>query len=93
MREMKKKFIRKGTFYVYILECADGTYYTGYTPDLARRVELHNIGKGAKYTRGRGPVKLIWCREFKYFKNAVAEERRIKSLTRVQKEMLVRSEE
>ena len=85
-----KKFKRKGVFYVYILECRDGTYYTGYTPDLARRIELHNLGKGAKYTRGRGPVKLIWSREFKYFRNAVVEERRIKRLTRVQKEILVR---
>jgi putative endonuclease len=86
---MKKKFKRKGTFYVYILECADGTYYTGYTPDLAKRIDLHNIGKGAKYTRGRGPVTLIWYREFKYFRKAVAEERRIKQLTRKQKELLI----
>lgn len=85
-----KTFKRKGVFYVYILECRDGTYYTGYTPDLAKRIELHNTGKGAKYTRGRGPVKLIWSREFKYFRHAVAEERRIKGLTRKQKELLIR---
>lgn len=85
-----KKFKRKGIFYVYILECRDGTYYTGYTPDLQRRIDLHNSGKGAKYTRSRGPVKLIWSRVFKYFKNAFSEERRIKRLTRMQKETLIR---
>jgi putative endonuclease len=83
------KFKRKGIFYVYILECKDDTYYTGYTPNLEKRIELHNSGKGAKYTRGRRPVKLIWHREFKYFKHAILEERRIKRLTRMQKEKLI----
>ncbi len=84
-----KKFKRTGTFYVYILECRDGTYYTGFTPDLERRVELHNTGKGAKYTRDRRPVKLIWFRVYKYFRKAFLEERRIKRLSRPRKEKLV----
>ena len=51
------KMKRSGRFFVYILQCRDGTFYTGYTPDLARRLELHNAGQGAKYTRGRRPVE------------------------------------
>ena len=87
---MQKKFRRTGIYYVYILECSDGTFYTGYTPDIKRRVKLHNDGKGAKYTKDRKPVKLVWCKEYKYFKKAFLEEKRIKGLTRVQKEKLVR---
>ena len=84
-----KKFVRKGKFFVYILECADKTYYTGYTPDIERRVNLHNEGKGAKYTRDRRPVRLVWHKEYKYFKKAFLEEIRIKKLSRRAKEMLI----
>jgi putative endonuclease len=86
---VKRKFKRKGKFYVYIAECSNGTYYTGYTNNLENRIRLHNSGKGAKYTRDRRPVRLVWCREFKYYKKAFLEEKRIKTLTRVQKERLV----
>ena len=86
---MAKKFIRKGKFYVYILQCNDDTYYTGYTNDLPNRVKLHNEGKGAKYTRDRRPVKLAWSKEYKYFKKAFLEELHIKKLTRRQKEKLI----
>ncbi|MBN1353498.1 MAG: GIY-YIG nuclease family protein [Candidatus Omnitrophica bacterium] len=85
----QRKFKRSGSFWVYILECKDGTYYTGYTPDIEKRLKLHNAGKGAKYTRDRRPVKLVWCKEYKYFKKAFLEEKRIKRLTREQKEKLV----
>lgn len=84
-------FARSGRFYVYIVKCSDGTYYTGYTPDIEKRLKLHNSGRGARYTRDRRPVKLIWRREFKYFKNAFLEEKRIKGLTRQEKAELVRS--
>ena len=87
-----KKFVRKGRFFVYILECADNTYYTGYTPDLKRRVKLHNDGKGAKYTRTRIPVRLVWFKEFRYFKKAFLEEIRIKKLSRKDKEVLIKSQ-
>jgi putative endonuclease len=87
-----KKFKRTGKFYVYILECSDGTYYTGYTQDLQNRLRLHNSGKGAKYTRGRRPVKLVWSRQYKYFKKAFLEEARIKTLAREQKRMLVNAD-
>jgi len=75
---------------VYIVECADGTYYTGYTPRIRRRVKLHNAGRGAKYTRDRRPVRLLWSKKYKYFKLAFLEEKRIKRLSRVKKEDLIR---
>jgi putative endonuclease len=86
---MTGKIKRTGKFFVYIVECSDGTYYTGFTPDIERRLKIHNGGKGAKYTRDRRPVKLVWCREYKYFKKAFLEEKRIKKLTRKQKEEIV----
>ncbi len=85
----RRQFKREGKFYIYIVECRDGTYYTGYTPDIEKRIKLHNDGKGAKYTRDRRPVRLAWSKEYKYFKLAFLEEKRIKALTREQKEILV----
>lgn len=84
-----KKFKKHSRFFVYIVECQDGTYYTGYTPDIKRRIKLHNDGRGSKYTKDRRPVKLVWSKEYRYFKRAFLEERRIKRLTRLQKEKLV----
>ncbi len=89
IRPMTGRIKRTGRFFTYIVECADKTYYTGYTPDLEKRIKVHNDGKGAKYTRDRRPVKLVWHREYKYFKKAFLEEKRIKKLTRKQKEELV----
>ena len=85
----KRKFKRSGKFYVYILECGNGSYYAGYTPDLNKRVKLHNQGKGAKYTRTRLPVKLAWWKEYRYFKLAFLEEKRIKRLRKYQKKKLI----
>jgi len=86
---VNKKFNRKGRFFVYIVECADGTYYTGFTPDLERRIQLHNSGKGAKYTRDRRPVRLLWNKEFKCFKTAFFRERQVKALSRKNKGALI----
>lgn len=86
---MKRKFKRKGKFYVYILECSSGTYYTGSTNNLEKRIALHNNGKGAKYTRDRRPVELAWRKKYQQFKSAFLMEKRIKKLTRLQKESLV----
>jgi putative endonuclease len=83
------KLKRSGLFFVYILKCRDGTFYTGYTPDLARRLDLHNSGQGAKYTRSRRPVELVWCKEYRYFRCAFLAELKIKKLTRKQKELLI----
>lgn len=86
---MRKKIKREGKFYAYIVECKDGTYYAGYTSDIEKRLRLHNAGRGATYIRDRRPVKLVWSKEYKYFKKAFLEEKRIKALTRPQKEKLV----
>ncbi len=87
----QKKFVRAGRYFVYIVECRDGTYYTGYTPDIENRLKLHNSGRGAKYTRDRRPVKLVWCKEYRYFKKAFLEEKRIKKLPREKKEKLIKN--
>ncbi len=86
---MSAKFRRTGSFYVYILRCNDGTYYTGYTPDLKSRVEKHNKGRGAKYTRCRRPVELVWSKKYRYFKHAFKAERDVKRLSRKQKQKLI----
>jgi len=84
-----RKIKRHDKHYVYIVECKNGTYYTGYTGDLEKRLKMHNSGKGAKYTRDRRPVKLVWSKEYGYFKPAFKLEKRIKTLTRLQKQSLV----
>lgn len=75
--------------YVYIVECADGTYYTGYTTDVERRVAEHDAGEGAKYTRGRTPVELVHVEEYETRSAAMSREHGIKSLSRRDKERLV----
>ena len=82
---------KKPQFIVYILRCADGTFYTGHTKDLEVRLKLHNAGRGAKYVRGRGPVEVIYSRIYRDHALAAGEEYRIKTLTRLQKEALVKS--
>lgn len=77
--------------YAYILRCADGTLYTGWTTDLAHRVETHNAGKGAKYTRTRRPVELCYYESFETAGEAMRREAAIKKLTRQQKLQLVAS--
>ena len=73
------------SFYVYILRCADGTLYTGYTDDPERRARVHNAGKGAKYTRSRLPVELVYREALEDKSAALRREREIKKLTRAQK--------
>jgi putative endonuclease len=75
---------------VYVIECADGSYYTGYTTDLERRLREHDEGEGAKYTRGRTPVELVHTERFDSRSAAMSREYEIKQLTRVQKERLVK---
>ena len=93
MLAMKRKIKRTGSFFVYIVQCAKGTYYTGYTNDLEKRIRLHNNGTGAKYLRGRAPLKLVYTREYIYYKNAVKAEIAIKQLTKKQKEELITNSE
>jgi putative endonuclease len=71
--------------YCYILECADGTYYTGWSTDPNRRMDQHNKGKGARYTRTRRPVKLVYVEAQPDKISALKRERAIKALTRKKK--------
>lgn len=77
------------SFYVYLLWCADGTLYTGYTDDPVRRTKVHNAGKGAKYTRARLPVELVYQEACADKSAALRREYEIKQLTRVQKLKLI----
>lgn len=85
------KIERTNKYYVYILECNDGTYYTGYTNNLEKRIESHNKGRGAKYVRGRGPVKLVYCKEYKSRKYAMKAEINIKKRTKKEKEEIIKA--
>ena len=77
--------------YAYIVKCSDGTYYTGYTNDLEKRLLTHNAGKGAKYTRNRLPVEIVYFEEYEDKSEAMKREYAIKRLTREQKEKLISS--
>jgi len=72
-------------YYVYILECNDGTLYTGYTTDIKRRVMEHNEGKASKYTRSRLPVHCVYSEEYRDKSQALKREQAIKKLSRPQK--------
>ncbi len=75
--------------YVYLLRCGDGTYYCGYTRDLDRRVATHRAGKGARYTRGRGPLELVYSEVCRDRSEALRRESEIKRQRRTQKIALV----
>ena len=79
-------------YYLYILKCADGTLYTGITVDLKRRVEEHNFSKfGARYTKARRPVKLVYSKKFLNRSIVSKEEARIKALSRKQKQDMIKT--
>lgn len=78
-------------FYCYLLECADGTYYTGWTTDPPRREKQHNAGRGAKYTRTRRPVKLVYVEELPSRSDAMKRELVIKAMGRERKMRLARN--
>ena len=77
--------------YVYLLRCADDTLYCGWTTDLEHRVRVHNSGRGAKYTRSRTPVKLVYFEEFEDRKEALSREWHLKRLPREEKLLLIRN--
>ncbi|MFA4818828.1 MAG: GIY-YIG nuclease family protein [Patescibacteria group bacterium] len=78
-------------YHLYILKCVDGTLYAGITVDLARRVKEHNLSKrGAKYTRGRRPVKLVYAKKFCHRSTASVAESRIKKLSRMEKVKMIK---
>lgn len=76
--------------YVYILECSDNTLYTGWTNNLEKRIETHQKGKGAKYTRARLPIKLVYSEEFDDKISAQKREYEIKKMTRSKKLQLIK---
>lgn len=71
--------------YVYILKCKDETLYTGYTNNLEKRLKVHNEGKGAKYTRARLPVELLYFEEYETKSEAMKREREIKKMKKSEK--------
>ena len=73
-------------WYLYVLRCGDGTLYTGITTDVSRRLEAHRAGKGAKYTRGRGPLELVYQQPCASHGEALQMEYRFKQLSRAEKE-------
>ena len=76
--------------YCYIVECSDGTFYTGWTTDPERRVKTHNAGRGARYTKTRRPVKLVYVETQPDRVSAMKRERAIKMMTREQKKKMIR---
>jgi putative endonuclease len=80
---------KNGNHFVYILECSDGTYYTGYTNEISQRLRKHEEGKGAKYTRGRGPLKLVFQQSFQTKQEAMRMEFAVKKLSRAEKERII----
>ena len=76
--------------YTYIVECADGSLYCGWTNDLEKRIADHNDGKGGKYTRSRLPVKLVYFEEFETKEEAMSREWHIKELSREEKLKLIK---
>ena len=76
--------------YTYILKCSDETLFTGWTNDLEKRINAHNAGKGAKYTKNRRPVELAYYEEFATKEEAMSREYAIKQLTRRKKEELIK---
>ena len=90
MKVVSRKVAGKSKYWVYIVQCRDGTYYTGSTNNIEDRVKLHNRGHGAKYLRGKLPVKLVYAKEYRYYRNVLHAERNIKKMTREQKERLIK---
>ena len=79
-------------FYTYILRCRDGVLYTGYTNDVEKRLEKHNSGKGAKFTRGRGPMQVVFCQGFPNKEEAMIREAEIKKLPRQEKLEIIKGD-
>lgn len=79
--------------YTYIVQCSDSTYYTGWTNHLETRIQAHNAGKGAKYTKARRPVKLVYYETFETKSEALSREYQIKQLSRQEKEKLIQKKD
>lgn len=84
-RKLARFYMESNQHFFYVLTCKDGSFYGGYTNNLERRVKMHNEGKGAKYTRGRGPVTLTYYKSFDSKSDALKAEYHFKQLSRKQK--------
>ncbi|MDO4619154.1 MAG: GIY-YIG nuclease family protein [Lachnospiraceae bacterium] len=84
---------QQGSCFTYIVRCADGTFYTGWTVDLQKRLHAHNSGTGARYTRSRRPVELAYYETFATKQEAMSREAAIKKLSRKEKLRLMNGEE
>jgi len=82
-------YYNRRVHFVYMVRCADGTLYTGYARDPAARAQVHNRGRGARYTAGRRPVRLVYSESFASMGDALRRERELKRLRRSRKEALV----
>lgn len=94
MMSLKKEMValaQQQNNYVYIVRCRDQTLYTGWTNQLEKRIEAHNAGKGAKYTKARRPVELVYFATFEHKSEALKREYQIKQLKRSEKEKLILS--
>jgi putative endonuclease len=78
------------SFFCYILECADGSYYTGWTSDPERRLKQHNRGIGSRYTRARLPVKMVYLEELPDRSTAMKREKAVKNMHRLTKERMIK---
>lgn len=79
----------ENNWHLYILRCKDGTLYTGITTDVEKRLEVHRAGKGAKYTRGRAPLELVYTEKCENHSHALKRELEIKALPREKKRQLI----
>ena len=79
-------------FYVYILECVDGSFYTGYTKNVDKRMEMHENGKGARYTKMHKPQKIVYVEPFDSRARAMRREKCIKRMNHVQKLKIIKSQ-
>lgn len=92
-KKREKLFMDEQKHLVYILQCGDKTLYTGYTNDLSRRLQMHETGKGAKYTRGRGPFQVVYVNYFPTKSEAMQHEYYVKQLSRDEKLRLIAKKE
>jgi putative endonuclease len=88
---VKLILMRCEMYYTYIVECSDGTLYTGFTVNLEKRIKTHNEKKGAKYTRGRTPVTLKYYEQFENKTDAIKREAEVKKLNKLNKLKLLKS--
>ena len=85
------KITRESGYYVYIIRCKDGSYYTGHAKDVEKRFDMHKKGRGAKYTRMHEPEKLVYVEPFESRSEAMRRERKIKTLSHDKKQQLINS--